>query len=751
MNREQYGGRNIYITFFLLLTLAACSGKRGQHSGNMADTTQLDVLLERADYYFNKPGGVKEDIDSAIYTAGEMEQIGIRLQYKRALGLSKLTLARAWRASGRSAEARSISEEAVVLLQRSGRANEKADALIDLGASYSNAPAEIDKKIRLYEQGTQFYHELGDVQKEAELKEFIGDLYHVKRDFEHSLTYLKESLALYQKNGHDRLQGIYGLLSIVYAQTDNFVESLRYGLLAVKTGEAMKDSSMLMANNYYRLATTYQLISQESRALEYQRKALHITRQLRDTFATQAYLVEMGRVFTRMKDFPQALDTLNAAVALYPRLDPYDASIINILKLAVYTELNRSDSAAKTYDRLKYLYDSDQIAGIMKQSVAMALSGYLVRMHKYLPARVLLNSVAASTNKLRVTLPRRSNMELLYFQIDSAAGRYTEAIKHFREHKILSDSLQDLGKTEQLAELQLRYETEKKDNDIKLLAQKSQVQETLLLKEKVIRNLIIAVTIILIIFLVFVYSRYQHKKTTTVRLEGQQKEINKQNTSLKRLVDEKEWLLKEIHHRVKNNLQIIISLLNTQSQYLNNQDAIEAIRNSRQRMYSMSLIHQRLYQTDHPDRIDMYWYLPELISYMKDGFETRDRIQFRVECDHVELDVMQAVPLGLILNEAISNALKYAFPDGKRGTITVRLKMEDDTCTLHISDNGVGISDTDKLTQTGSLGMSLMYGLADQLDGNFDISDNAPGVSITLTFPYHELAIEGAVQTDVTA
>jgi two-component sensor histidine kinase len=153
----------------------------------------------------------------------------------------------------------------------------------------------------------------------------------------------------------------------------------------------------------------------------------------------------------------------------------------------------------------------------------------------------------------------------------------------------------------------------------------------------------------------------------------------------------------------------------------------------------MSLIHQRLYQTDNLSKIDMRWYIPELIGYMKDGSEAGDNIIFTVNSGCIELEVVQAVPLGLILNEAISNSLKYAFPEGRKGRITVSLKMDDDNnCHLSISDNGVGIKDLHDALESDSLGMRLMQGLSEQLDGSFVLRNNHPGVLISITFPYHE-------------
>jgi len=202
----------------------------------------------------------------------------------------------------------------------------------------------------------------------------------------------------------------------------------------------------------------------------------------------------------------------------------------------------------------------------------------------------------------------------------------------------------------------------------------------------------------------------------------------------KKLLNEKEWLLKEIHHRVKNNLQIVISLLNTQSAYLDNEDAVAAIRISQNRMHAMSLIHQKLYQSDNMANIDMFWYVHELANHMMESFDVRNRIEFLIDVDKIYLNIVQAVPLGLILNEAISNSIKYAFPQKDKGIITVSLKKDDESmCTLNISDNGIGLPDGFDPEATNSLGMSLMIGLSNQIDGDFKILNNH-GVTININF-----------------
>lgn len=244
----------------------------------------------------------------------------------------------------------------------------------------------------------------------------------------------------------------------------------------------------------------------------------------------------------------------------------------------------------------------------------------------------------------------------------------------------------------------------------------------------------VVILIVILLFIALLFDRYRLIKRNNKVLNYKQQQMDKQSELLKKLLLEKEWLLKEIHDRVKNNLQIVISLLNTQSAYLDNKDALLAIQNSQHRMHAMSLIHQKLYQSENLASIDMSWYIYELVNYLKDCFDTNRKIVFELDTEKVELDVVQAIPLGLILNEAISNAIKYAFPSQDKGIIKISLKNTNGCSYLVIvADNGIGLPDGFDAEARNSLGMNLMAGLSDQLDGTFNIENN-DGLQVTITF-----------------
>jgi two-component sensor histidine kinase len=229
------------------------------------------------------------------------------------------------------------------------------------------------------------------------------------------------------------------------------------------------------------------------------------------------------------------------------------------------------------------------------------------------------------------------------------------------------------------------------------------------------------------------------KSNLYILLDLQKKIIDRQNLELQelkhshaKLLKEKEWLLKEIHHRVKNNLQIAMSLLNTQTYYRDNEKAVEAIRQSRNRMFAMSLIHHRLYQSDNLELIHMDRYIPELINYIEDSFARYRNIHFRARIDPVRLDVAQAIPIGLIINEAVTNSIKYAFPHRDGGTIDILLKYQEaNHILLEIADDGVGVKPGFDIKQTNSTGMQLIDTFNQQPEGTMTVQ-NRNGLTITI-------------------
>ena len=205
---------------------------------------------------------------------------------------------------------------------------------------------------------------------------------------------------------------------------------------------------------------------------------------------------------------------------------------------------------------------------------------------------------------------------------------------------------------------------------------------------------------------------------------------------VKASLEEKEVLLREIHHRVKNNMQVITSLLSLQSDKIRDQQHADMFRESQERIRAMALIHEKLYRSRDLARVDFNEYIKSLVNglFRSHGIDT-GRIVMKVKVEDVSLGIDHAIPCGLVINELVSNSLKYAFPEDRKGEISVTLRpISEDEIELRVSDDGVGIPEDMDIGSTDSLGLELVTILTeDQLEGKINL-DRTGGTTFRILF-----------------
>ncbi|MFW6292551.1 MAG: transporter substrate-binding domain-containing protein [Spirochaetota bacterium] len=232
----------------------------------------------------------------------------------------------------------------------------------------------------------------------------------------------------------------------------------------------------------------------------------------------------------------------------------------------------------------------------------------------------------------------------------------------------------------------------------------------------------------------------EHANLLTLILENEtyQRLIEETNTSLATSLQEKETLLKEVHHRVKNNLNVIVSLLRLQEDQINSvESARDAFEQSRNRIFSMALVHQSLYQSDSLADIELDEYLRSLIHQLETVSPAHREIRYECDLEPVRIDVSNAVPCGIIINELVSNAQKHAFGDSRAGEVVVSLsRAGGSSLVLSVRDNGVGMPEHYTEGQPTTLGLKLVSLLAAQIDGTLTFARDG-GTRVDLTFPAH--------------
>jgi len=234
-------------------------------------------------------------------------------------------------------------------------------------------------------------------------------------------------------------------------------------------------------------------------------------------------------------------------------------------------------------------------------------------------------------------------------------------------------------------------------------------------------------------------ARYRENLETLVRIrtEDLHKEIEERKKAeelVRASLKEKELLLREIHHRVKNNMQIVTSLLNLQAQKATDDRSMEMIKDSENRVRSMALVHENLDESNDFSRIDFRLYINSLLEYLLGAYGVgSDAIRTRVEINDIFLELNAAIPCAQIINELVTNSIKYAFPGGRKGEISIELSKNGAGYVLTISDDGVGIPSQYNIGSATSLGLQLTGALASQLKGTI-VLDRSSGTRFTLRF-----------------
>ena len=215
--------------------------------------------------------------------------------------------------------------------------------------------------------------------------------------------------------------------------------------------------------------------------------------------------------------------------------------------------------------------------------------------------------------------------------------------------------------------------------------------------------------------------------------------VGERTRELSAALQEKEVLLREIHHRVKNNMAVVSSLLSLQANKVNDLCVQMALQESQNRVRAMALIHENLYQSQSLAEVDLQNYIDGLVASLSSIFEEQsDCIDFQVDAGGVRLEVSKAVPCGLIINELVTNTLKYAFPPGERGRVLVRARrLDQDQAQLVVKDNGMGFPEDLDYKRAKSLGLRLIGLMVEQLHGQWEVS-NQEGAQVTIQWPLNQ-------------
>ena len=466
---------------------------------------------------------------------------------------------------------------------------------------------------------------------------------------------------------------------------------------ALQLGEDMNDARV-MAVAYSDLSNLLWKHRRYEEGLEFGLKSIDLfeSRGLNDMDYCFTLFV-VANNYWRLGQTEDALNFFNHSIAMGERYGFYNNLSDTYISLVnMHAEAGEIEKASK--------------AGEEAVAWAMKIDNDFLLMRAYLSQGKMLNlqgkfasAVESFTHSLEIATPKFGDKFFLSELYEGLARAYAgthsykEALDAFSEYDRLKEEIFTEEAEQKITNVHTQFEVAKRDNTIL-------DQEQRLKKQKSSQTLITVVTGLLTLLLVLLYITYSNNR--------------KKNALLLEQNQEKEFLLKEIHHRVKNNLGIVSSLLDLQSAEMRDPKVVEAIHESQNRVYSMSMIHQKLYQGKNLSAIEMKDYFVELSDHILDSFGLKNRIEFGFNMEEIELDVDTAIPLGLIVNELITNSLKHAFPKDSKGRIDLYFRKKDEnTIRLEVADNGVGIHKIVKDKEKhGGFGTKLVSLLIEQLD-----------------------------------
>ncbi len=421
----------------------------------------------------------------------------------------------------------------------------------------------------------------------------------------------------------------------------------------------------------------------------------------------------------------EALKTINKAINIYKSLGETGIPMMAAINWRgnIYKYMDRYDDAIADYQAN---YDNSEKLGLERYLIpSLANIGHVYLMQgKYaeaLPYNLRAIDIMKKSGRVRNLWENYMHVSNIY----ESLGDYKMALYYHHLYASAHEEFKDNTIFGLEAEAEKKYLTGQKNATIYF--QNEQIAHQ---KRTQTLYIVLAVLLAFILFGLLYYYRKRQKKNQELQLLNSELDTkNKQN----------ELLLKEIHHRVKNNLELVKSLLALQSAQLEDSATKDAMMASQNRVQSMGIIHQKLYQGENLGSIEMKDYFLNLGEGILDTFNAEDKVKIECAMDNLELDVDTAVPIGLIVNELLTNALKYAFPNDGKGNILISLSQSTpEILTLRVADNGIGkeIGTTPKGTGFGS---QLIQLLTQQLDGKM-IEEHDNGTSILIQFKFKPAA-----------
>lgn len=535
--------------------------------------------------------------------------------------------------------------------------------------------------ISYYTEALTIYKTLNKQSGIARVTNNLGAIYWGLNDYNKALEYYQQSLAIRKMMDDRRGESIVlNNIGMVYQEWQLFDQAIQYHHQAVKIAENLDDREA-MAYSYYNMGRCFEAQKRTDQALEYFRTAYDEYRKGgKIGGATSLVLRGMGDLYFHQGHFADALYYYRRALS--------DA----LLESNIYRGTHARLSMAKTF----FAIDETDSARIYAGEVLETAKAY-----KY-------------DQFLRDIYYLMADMEV-------QKGNHEKALNYFKMASAIDDSIFNEEKSSRFTELQIQHNLLKKERENELLRKDNEIQMLRIRRERVIRYSFMTGTLLVLIALGVLYRQRSDLRRLNQSMAQEIQERKAAEARIASLLEEKEILLKEVHHRIKNNLNTVRSLLTLQARSLTDPGARQALKDASNRVQSMSLLYERLYKSENVHAHSTREYFSSLVYDMIHVFPNSKQVTVKTEIEDFMLSVKILSDLGIIVTELITNAMKYAFSEDRCGVIRFQLFQRDTQLVLKLCNNGVPLPDNFSPENTGGFGLQLVSMLIQQLNGSLNV------------------------------
>lgn len=554
-----------------------------------------------------------------------------------------------------------------------------------------------DSSMICFEQTLSIYQNLGEKKQIVLTKNYIAHIKLARGEPDLALeVFLENEKDLARLKDTLNLSIVYSNIGNTFAFTEKYEKALEYFIKSNDLWDKVanpEDNIEGITN----VGSCLAYIGRFEESLEYFKKALFYAKKGRSDFLLAEFLSNIGGIYAYMGKNDSAIFYMEEGLNYAKRTNDRSTIVQSLANMGeVYLSLGQLQKSEQSYRR---------VLEVVEETVQKDLFLQQVERGAYYGL----------------------------FQVYNAQKLYENALEAHIHFSNLTDSITKQKNLQVVQELEAQFESEKKDEEIKLLNEKEKLAQAQIDNHKIRQRFLITVIGSALIALTFILLAYSKNK----KLNGL---LTKRTNSLYEALEENKLLMKEMHHRVKNNLQMISSLLNLQSKQEKSSEVIHALEAGKNRVKSVALIHEKLYQNKGLSEVNFKEYVTSLSNQIIEISGKSKEVKLNIDVrEDVLMKARMVILIGLILNELITNSLKYAFNGAvEKGIINIKLIQEGENSKIVYEDNGPGIAKDFDLLKSKSLGIKLIHMLVKQMNGTLQQEDAQFMVSFNSQYLIHE-------------